>query len=82
MSQTKKPPAPRATMRAVELVGESKESWEDAAQQLVNREFAKHPNVTGLDVLRSTAVVRDGKIVQYRIDAKVAYAVDPEQGAE
>jgi flavin-binding protein dodecin len=69
-------------MRVIELVGESKESWEDAAQRLVKRESVKHKNITGLDVLRSTAVVRDGKIIEYRIDAKMAYAIEPDQGEE
>jgi hypothetical protein len=82
MSETKKQSANLATMRVIELVGESKESWEDAAQRLVKRESAKHKNITGLDVLRSTAVVREGKIVEYRIDAKMAYAIEPDQGEE
>jgi flavin-binding protein dodecin len=69
-------------MRVIELVGESKESWEDAAQRLVKRESVIHKNITGLDVLRSTAVVRDGKIIEYRIDAKMAYAIEPDQGEE
>ena len=71
--------APVGTIRVVELVGESKESWEDAAQRLVRRESAKYKNITGLDVLRSTAIVREGKIIEYRIDAKIAYAIEPDQ---
>ncbi len=82
MSETKNHPAPVATMRIVELVGESKESWEDAAERLVKRESAKHKNITGVDVLRSSAVVRDGKIVEYRIDAKMAYAIEADRGEE
>ncbi len=67
------------TIRVIELVGESKESWEDAAKRLVKRESAKHKNITGLDILRSTAVVRKGKIMEYHIDAKMAYEIEPEQ---
>ena len=82
MSETTKQVAPLATIRVIELVGESKESWEDAAHRLVKRESAKHKNITGLDVLRSSAVVREGKIVEYRIDAKMAYAIEPDRGEE
>ena len=82
MSETMKQAASLATMRVIELVGESKDSWEDAAQRLVKRESAKHKNITGLDVLRSTAVVREGKIVEYRIDAKMSYATEPDRGEE
>jgi dodecin len=71
-----------ANMRVIELVGESYDSWDDAARRLVKREAAKHRNITGLDVLRSTAVVREGKIVEYRIDAKMAYEIDPERAEE
>ncbi|QEL19860.1 dodecin family protein [Limnoglobus roseus] len=81
-TKTKQQGERHATMRVIELVGESKESWEDAAQRLVKRESAKHKNITGLDVLRSTAIVREGKIVEYRIDAKVAYATEPDRGEE
>ena len=49
---------------------------------MVKRESAKHKNITGLDELRSTAVVREGKIIEYRIDAKMAYAIEPDQGEE
>ena len=82
MSETMKQAASLATIRVIELVGESKESWEDAARRLVKRESAKHKNITGLDVLRSTAVVREGKIVEYRIDAKMSYATEPDRGEE
>jgi len=82
MSEHKKHSESQAAMRVIELVGESKESWEDAAQRLVKRESAKHKNITGLDVLCSTAVVRDGKITEYRIDAKMAYAIEPDRGEE
>ena len=82
MSEHKNHSESAATMRVIELVGESKESWEDAAQRLVKRESAKHKHITGLDVLRSTAVVREGKIIEYRIDAKMAYAIEPGQSGE
>lgn len=82
MSETKEHAKSLATMRAIELVGESKESWEDAAERLVRRESARHKNITGLDILRSTAVVREGKIVEYRIDAKMAYALESGRGEE
>jgi flavin-binding protein dodecin len=34
-------------------------------------------HITGLDVVRSSAVVRDGKIVEYHVDTKVAFVVEP-----
>jgi len=66
-----------AVVRIVELVGVSDKSWSDAAQQVVARASQTLRHVTGLDVVKSSAVVRDGKIVEYHVDVKIAFAVEP-----
>lgn len=65
-----------ATIRVVELVGVSDKSWSDAAQQAVSRASETLRNITGVDVLHSTGVVREGHIVEYHVDVKIAFAVD------
>jgi len=35
------------------------------------------PHITGVDVLHSTATVREGKTVEYHVDLKVGYVVEP-----
>jgi flavin-binding protein dodecin len=65
-----------ATIRVVELVGVSDKSWSDAAQQAVSRASETLRNITGVDVLHSTGVVREGRIVEYHVDLKIAFAVD------
>ncbi len=65
-----------ATIRVVELVGVSDKSWSDAAQQAVSRASETLRNITGVDVLHSTGVVREGRIVEYHVDVKIAFAVD------
>jgi flavin-binding protein dodecin len=67
-----------ATIRVIELVGVSDKSWSDAAQQAVERASETIRHVTGIDVLHSTGVVRGGKIVEYRVNLKVAFVVDRE----
>ena len=67
-----------ATVRVIELVGVSGKSWSDAAQQAVERASETIRHVTGVDVLHSTGVVRDGKIVEYHVNLKVAFVVDRE----
>ncbi len=52
-------------------------SWSDAAQQAVSRASESTRHITGLDVLRSSAVVRDGKIIEYHVNVKVAFVVEP-----
>jgi flavin-binding protein dodecin len=66
-----------ATIRVVELVGISDKSWSDAAQQVVMRASKTLRHITGLDVLHSSAVVRDGKIIEYHVNVKVAFVVEP-----
>ena len=66
-----------AVVRVVELVGVSDKSWSDAAQQVVQRASESLRHNTGLDVIKSSAVVRDGKIVEYHVDVKVAFVVEP-----
>jgi hypothetical protein len=36
-----------------------------------------HRHVTGVDVTHSTAFVRDGKIVEYHVNVKLAYISEP-----
>ena len=66
-----------AVVRVIEMVGVSRKSWSDAAKQIVDRASNTTRHITGLDVVRSSAVVRDGKIVEYHVDAKVAFVVEP-----
>jgi len=64
-------------VRVAEMVGISTEGWEDAARQVVARASRSIRHITGLDLIRSTAVVRDGRITEYHITAKVAFIVEP-----
>ncbi|HVP05342.1 MAG TPA: dodecin family protein [Dehalococcoidia bacterium] len=65
-----------ATIRVVELVGVSDTSWSDAAQQAVSRASETLRNITGVDVIHSTGIVRNGRIVEYHVNVKVAFIVD------
>jgi flavin-binding protein dodecin len=68
-----------AVVRVIELVGVSDKSWSDAAQQAVLRASTKMRHITGLDVLHSSAVVRDGKIIEYHVNVKVAFVIEPSE---
>ena len=66
-----------SVVKVVEMVGESRESWEDAARVLVARASQTTRHITGLDLIRSTAVVRDGTITEYHVTVKLAFIVEP-----
>jgi flavin-binding protein dodecin len=65
-----------AVVRVIELVGVSAESWSDAARQAVARASETIRHITGLDLLKTSAVVKDGKIVEYHADVKIAFVVE------
>ena len=67
---------PPAVVRVVELIGVSDRSWHEAAQQAVTRASQTIRHLTGLDVLKSSAIVKDGKIVEYHVDVKLAFVVE------
>lgn len=65
-----------AVVRIIEMVGVSDRSWTDAAQQVVTRASQTLRHITGLDVIKSSAVVKDSKIVEYHVDVKLAFVVE------
>jgi len=75
-SQTEHAQAP-SVVKVEELVGVSDQSWEDAARVLVARASRSIRHITGIDLIRSTAVVHEGKITEYHVTAKVAFIVEP-----
>jgi dodecin len=66
-----------AVVRVVELVGTSTKSWSDAAQRVVARASETIRHITGADVVHSSAVVRDGRIIEYHVNLKLAFVVEP-----
>jgi flavin-binding protein dodecin len=62
-------------VRVIELVGVSDKSWSDAARQAVARAAQTVRHITGLDVVKSSAVVKDGTIIEYHVDVKLAFII-------
>lgn len=63
-------------VKVVELVGESQTSWQDAIEAAVAQASKTVHGITGVEVLNMTANVDNGKIVEYKADVQVAFAVD------
>lgn len=61
-------------VKVVELVGESPDNWTDAVQAAVSEASKTIPNITGVEVYNLTANVRDGQLVEYKANVKIAYA--------
>lgn len=64
-------------MKVIEVLAQSDVSWEDAAQQAVKEAGKSVRNIKSLYVENFQAIVNDGRL-NYRLDAKISFAVDPE----
>ena len=56
-----------------EMVGTSPQSWSDAARQAVLTASRTVRNIVTVEVVKSTAEVRDGEIVEYRVEVKIGF---------
>ena len=55
------------------MVGTSPKSWSDAARQAVSTAARTVRNIKTVEVVKSSAVVEDGEIVEYRVDLKIGF---------
>jgi hypothetical protein len=63
------------TVKVIELVGNSDESWEDAAQQAVTDADETLEELTGIEVVSQTADIEDGEITQYKTTIHVSFVL-------
>jgi len=56
-----------------EMVGTSPQSWSDAARQAVATAARTVRNIKTIEVVKSTARVEDGEIVEYLVDLKIGF---------
>lgn len=64
------------TAKVVELVCSSTRSFEDAIQKGLQDANASTRGITGAHVLNQSVKVKDGKIVEYKVDLKVAFGIE------
>jgi dodecin len=56
-----------------EMVGTSPKSWSDAARQAVATASRTVRNIKTVEVVKSSAIVEGGEIVEYRVDLKIGF---------
>lgn len=61
------------TVKTIELVGNSTESWEDAAQAALADADETLEEITGIEITNQTADVEDGEIQRYKTTIHVAF---------
>lgn len=65
-----------AILKVLELLASSTESWEDAAQQAVNEASQTLKHIRSLYIQDQSAVVKNNKIIEYRITAKLSFEIE------
>ncbi|MFZ5641805.1 MAG: dodecin family protein [Bacillota bacterium] len=60
-------------VKVAELVGESPDNWKDAVQAAVREASRMYDNITGVEVYNLTADVKNGRLVEYKANVKIAY---------
>lgn len=61
--------------KVIDLIGTSNRSWEDAVQNAVSDASETIDNITGVEVLNTTASVKNGEITEYKANIKVAFGL-------
>ncbi len=61
--------------KVIELVGESKVSWDDAVRGAVKKASQTVDDITGVEVLNITANIDQGEVVEYKVNLKLAFGV-------
>ncbi len=62
--------------KVIELVGTSDRGFEDAINEAVRRSSKSIRNIRGVDVVGQKAIVRNGKVVEYRVNLKLSFGVE------
>jgi dodecin len=63
-------------LKVVEVLAESEKGWEDAAQVAVTNASKTVRNIRSIYIKNHEAKVENGKIVLYRINAKISFVLD------
>ncbi|MBD0285717.1 MAG: dodecin domain-containing protein [Flavisolibacter sp.] len=65
-----------AIIKVIELMGSSTQSWEDAAQQVINHASKTLRNIRSIYIKEQSAEVENNKITEYRVTSKVSFVLD------
>jgi flavin-binding protein dodecin len=63
-------------VKVIELMSESPDSWEEAAQNAVSEASKTLRNIRSIYIKEFTAAVDNGKVNSYRINAKVTFEME------
>ncbi|MDZ7625937.1 MAG: dodecin family protein [Ignavibacteriaceae bacterium] len=62
-------------VKVIEIIGISSKSFDDAISQAVKKASKTVKGITGFEVIKHMASVKDGKVTQYKVNLKLAFPV-------
>lgn len=65
-----------AIVKVLEVIAESKKSWEDAAEAAVKEASKTVRNIKHINIENHQGIVENEKIVLYRVNAKISFVVE------
>jgi flavin-binding protein dodecin len=65
-----------AIHKVIEIMAQSPKGWDDATQQAVAEAGKTVKNMHSLYLKEMVAEIKDGKIINYRINAKLTFEVE------
>lgn len=66
------------TAKVIELIGNSKVGFEDAVQNALTDASQSLRHISGADVVRTSVKCEEGRVIEYRVDLKVAFGIERE----
>lgn len=63
-------------LKVVEVLAQSNKSWEDAAQNAVDQAGKTVRGIKSIYIKELEATVENGKISQFRINAKISFTLE------
>lgn len=66
-------------VKVIEVLAESDRSWEDAANMALREASRTIRNIKSIYVKDMQAICRDGRIVCYRLNAKISFGLEPDR---
>lgn len=66
------------TLKVIEVLSQSSESWEDAAQNAIEKASKTVRNIQSIYIKDLSATVKNNKVDKYRINAKISFLIEEE----
>lgn len=66
-------------VKIIEVIGTSRTSFDDAIATAIRTASLTLRHLTGADVKHMTVAVTDGEVAEYRVNLKLAFALEPDE---